>query len=401
MSCQSNKAPFDRRYNGWVPLAKAFGPKRFKEAYDHTLLKMERNSSDCQPDCPRIDAWKYLYKDSNGKLIESSKPISTKKKHWKVEEEARVIAFSLFGDKPEYLDGLLDYIESFSYIKEVNGIKEKNWGYESFTIRVYSPKRRPDRVKKMGVLKGELSEAYINKLLDLGGEVVYVDNLREKTVRDASFWRFLILDEPLEEGEKLRFLLRDADWILTTAELFTIGEWIISGLRFHRMHLIPICVGPLTASWWGGVYTKEDAFKDILHQMEYYPYRLFYGDDEVFLRDLVWPKILASGSVLTHLYPRKTLSYFAMPYKGSCGEPTQEYCDAIKKGGNCKDLLMPKDFPYAAVDLGVRTPFKELKKRQELFVFERGGQRVENVLCALSPSCWKKRGNIIRRSSLP
>ncbi len=391
-SCQHDDA-FDRRYNKWVPIVKVFGPKRMSEAYNHTLIKMNRNRSDCQPECPRIDAWKYSFQDENGELLESDVPISTKKKYWKVKDEARVIAFSLFGDKPEYLDGLMNYLDSFTFVKEKNGIEEKNWGYESFTVRVYSPKRHPSRLEKMGPLKGELSSDYVTKLLSRGVEVVYVDNAREKTVRDASFWRFLILDEPLLEGEKIRFLLRDADWILTAAELFSVGEWIASGLRFHRMHLVPICVGPLTASWWGGIYTKGEGFKDILKQMEYYPYRLLYGDDELFLRDLVWPKILASGSVLTHRYEKRgAKGYFANPYKGSCeDDPTRKYCSRLTKNTtSCLDLMMPEEIKFPFFELGTRVSYEKLKKREELFILNKKDKRVEKAFCAFSPSCLER-----------
>lgn len=347
--------------NHWLKVWHPFAPARVKEVYDHTIVKMYRAHGDCQPDCPKVDVWKYAYKGPDGKIIESVSPIASKKEHWKTKDEARIMAVTLYGDKAMYYDGLLDYIDSFTYLKEINRIDEKYWGYETFTVRVYAAKRNPTN-KKFESYKGETPDEYIQKLLDHGVEVAFVDNHQEQVGKDATFWRFLVAAEKMPRRQRIRYTLRDADWTLTAGEAYAVGEWVESGLRFHRWHLVPMCIGPLTAMMWGGMHQGENGMKNIHAWIENFPYRLEYGDDELFLRDMVWPKMLASGSVMTHLYPRGFKSFLAMPYRGSCEEPTQEYCDAMGEGGNCPDIQMPDSIPYPGAALGMRKTFGYLKQ---------------------------------------
>ena len=280
VSCVSH-APFDRDVRVVPQLVEPFSGA-LSHAFDHSALKMHRNASDCQPECPQIHAWRYLYKPGD-KILTDQKPIATRKEFWKNSEEARIISVSLFGTQEIYLKGLIQFLDSMSFVSEVNGASEKHWGYESFTVRVYSPKRAPENVLSLGLLSGEIPESYVENLLNRGVEIVYVDNLREKVGRDASFWRFLVASESMPEGQKIRYLIRDADWLLTAGEIFSLGEWIASRKQFHRMHLQPFCIGPMTAGMWGGSHTGQGLFSDLHAMMAYYPYRSVYGDDELFL----------------------------------------------------------------------------------------------------------------------
>ena len=392
-SCQTPEPPFNRDYNNFLGFVKLVGPDRLSHAYNHSLLKMERNNSDCVPDCPAIDVWQYLFKDSNGKIITDSKPISTRKEHWKIKDEARLISLTLYGKKPEYVDGLVDFLESFKYIKEVNQIKEETWGYESFTIRIYTPKRHPDRLEKMGEIKNEVPKDLLNKLLDLGCEIVYVDNKLPKAGRDATFWRFLVFNEPMPEGQRVRYLIRDVDWLLTSAEVLAVGEWMYSGYDYHRMHILPLCIGPLTASIWGGTHVGNNFSSSIHKQMEYYPYRNVYGDDELFTRDIIWPQMLATGSVMTHLYKRGFISSIVMPYENSCDEPTKDACGRIIKDNRCVDVLMPNDVPFPYTEIGMRQSFDDVKSISEAFAFSNQSKRFDDALCAMSKKCWESNYN--------
>jgi len=351
------------RGNILVPLWKPFAPRRIKGVYDHTLIKFYRARSDCQPDCPAMDIWRYKYR-VGGETIVDIKPISTRKKYWKSKDEARIMAVTLYGDKAVYYDGLIEYIDSFEYIKKANGIKDRLWGYETFTVRVYVAKRNP-KFAHLGSLKGETPDTFIEKLLALGCEIVYVDNHMEKVGRDATFWRFMLLAEKMPKGQQLRYIIRDADWRLTAGELFAGGEGMHSGQRFHRFNQ-PACMGPLTASFWGGVHEGDGFIPDMANYINYFPYRFEYGDDELFSRDIIWPKI-KSTSVLTHFYKRGWRSTLGNPYAGSCEEPTQVYCDMLKKGGVCPDRLLPADVAFPVTDLGLRLSLEELQKNPQNF----------------------------------
>ena len=180
--------------------------QRAAEAYDHTILKFEgRAHSDCDPECPQIDVWQYNYLPPEGKLITSKSPIATQKKYWKVPFEARIIAVTLFGNNERYLNGLLDFIESMTYLRKLNE-QDLDWGFETFTMRVYVAKRKPS-LEHLGPMKNATNDAFIEKLLSLGCEIVYVDNHKAKVGRDATFWRFLTAGEEMPEGQRLRVLL--------------------------------------------------------------------------------------------------------------------------------------------------------------------------------------------------
>ncbi|MES2504628.1 MAG: hypothetical protein V4534_07110 [Myxococcota bacterium] len=375
----SNDADIGRRgrHNPFLSIVKPILPARVHGAYDHTLYYDDRSGGDCQPYCPQVDIWQYQYLEHTSPL-----PISTQQAFWKSPQEARVIAFSLFGQNPIYYQGLLDFLKSFKTLKRVNHIQDEIWGLETFTPRVYVPKRNPFGVFKDMPLEGELLDYQIKALADAGCEIVFVDNGLKKATKDATFWRFMIAAEPMPEGQKIRYLLRDADWIMTGAEAFAIGEWMASKHQYHRAHLIPICLGPLTASWWGGSHTGHGDFTNLKDFISFFPYRLNYGDDELFLRDAVWPKMKHSGSVMTHIIKRNWVSSVMNPYAGSCEEPTKRYCNAINPRNHCEDVELPLELDYPGTKLGMRTTLKELEKYPEYFDMKLNTKRGRQVMSA-------------------
>ena len=103
--------------------------------------------------------------------------------------------------------------------------------------------------------------------------------------------------------------------------------------RFLRFNLFPVCAGPLLSGLIGGVHTeKSKLIKNIKTMIENYPYRNHYGDDELFLRDRIWPFMLYSGHVFTFHFKRSSDYRFklANPFRGSCFEPTHQYCEKYK-----------------------------------------------------------------------
>ncbi len=372
------------RSNILLPVWKPFMPKRLAHVYDHTILKNYRGASDCQPFCPQIDIWQYQYQPKGQPLISSTMPIASKKKYWKVPSEARIMSVTLFGNKSEYYDGFLEYLESISHIKHANKITDNLWGYETFTVRVYVAKRNPDLKAVLGDLIGETPDAYIQKLIAAGCEIAYIDNGMPRVDKDATFWRFMVAAEEMPEQQRIRYLLRDVDWRLTAAEAYAVGEWIDSGMQYHRLGILALCIGPMNASMWGGMHSGKGDFTNLKTLMESFPYRYHYGDDELFLRDHIWPYIKYSGSVMTHIYPRDWKSTIVNPFMGCCEEPTQEYCDAIRAGGKCPDIVMPEDIAFPQVALGNRAPLAELKSSPENFDMHLDTDRGRRVKKALS-----------------
>lgn len=371
------------RSNWLIWAIKPVAPARVDAVYDHTIYKNYRVRGDCQPDCPKVDDWQYHYR-SNGTDIVSTRPIASQKAYWRTPKEARIIAFSLFG-KARYYETLLGVLQSYSHVKTVNGIEDAVWGYETFIPRIYVPKRNPKRAH-LGPLAGEIPQEHIDHLLSLGCEVVFVDNGLAEVGLDATFWRFLVASEEMPLGQSIRYLVRDADWILTGAEAYAIGEWIDSGLQYHRNHQVAACLGPLTITTWGGSHQGKGQLSHLKTMIEASPYRLHYGDDEMFTRDVVWPVMKHSGSILTHTNERGIITWLGNPYNGSCEEPTQRYCDHMKKGGTCEDRTMPLGLRFPYWELAKRTHFDVLKTQHpEYFLLpldnERGA-RVKNALSA-------------------
>ncbi|MDA0712630.1 MAG: hypothetical protein O2897_01410 [bacterium] len=374
------------RPNYFLKLVNPITPSRISQAYDNSVVNSHRVKSDCQPFCPVIDAWQYQYKGKNGKIIIDKKPISTRKEFWKNKNEARIISITLYGSNPIYIDGLITYLDSFKYLNDANKIEEPLWGYENFTVRLYTPKRNPKDPLKLGALKGEIPEKYVNDMLDRGLEVVYVDNQRNTVGVDAFFWRFLVMADKMPPGQKLRYLIRDADQKLTGGEAYAVGEWIDSGFKYSRLNLNNACMTPVTGSLFEGVIVggEENVFKNILQQMEEFPYRLDYGDDELFIRDRIWPYMKYSGSVLTHYNFSGWKSWVGNPYVGSCEQPTQKYCDTIKLGGECKDVTLPEDVIYPIIPLGLRYSWEYFKEHPEFFEMHLNTERGQRVKKALS-----------------
>lgn len=346
-----------------------FTSSRTKQVYNHSLIKSHRFQSDCAPFCPEVDVWQYQYK-VDGKIITSKNPISTLEKFWKVPDEARIIALTHFDSKEFYYNALLQYLESFKRIKQANNISDKLWGYETFTVRVYVSKRNPQFLEKFGEIKNRTHDSMINELLDLGCEIAYTDNRLENAKKDGTFWRFATAAEQMPKGKRLRYIMRDSDNVLTAVEMYAVADWIKSGKKYHRMHVMPICMGPLTAMLWGGTHTGESELSDFHDLVKNYPYRFEYGDDELFSRDLLWPRLKASGNVLTHYAKRNSaLVSIASPYWKSCEEPTQEFCLELNKKSECEDRMLPpgKNMDGAIEAMGLRMKLDDLYKNYPHF----------------------------------
>lgn len=357
--------------NLWVPLS-----SDATNVYNHAILRNWRGKSDCQPECPKADVWQYQYGTET-----SPQAIATLKKHWKVPFEARIISTTLFGSNPKYLRGLKYFLDSNDALKKFNHITESLWGYETFIYRVYVAKSKdPNKI-----ISNATPDAFIDELLKLGCEIAYVDNGKDVVKLDATFWRFMIMAESMPDGQPLRYLVRDVDWLVTGAEAFAVSEWINSGQQFHRAQILPTCIGPIQGGLWGGYHVGRDSpFLDMKDYIERYPYRLFYGDDEAFLRDMVWPRMQYKGSILTHHYPDGFATMMSTPYEDSCARPTQPHCDEIKTGGQCNDVILPSDVPYPYIELGAMDDNEKLLERSHIFDMHLDNARAQKAAKGLS-----------------
>ena len=273
----------------------------------HTISKVPRTYPDT---CTEIDIWKYEVM-RNGKLITSEKPITTDPVYAKVPELPCIISCSLFGSDSKYIDGIDNFCDNIKTI----GLLDQ------WDLRIYiaSP-RDGDYASKTLTTSLDVQR----KLLDLGVELVHVDNHNPNGYSlEGTFWRFLAIQE------RARIIIRDVDWIITAIELIAIADWIRSGLRWHRLQLTVCKYAPMLAGSFG-VIGGPDVVPDLLAKILIYPYKKKYGDDEVFCREYFLSEAIRTDSILTSniQYP-PYLTSRCLLHKDAILYPTTKYITRI------------------------------------------------------------------------
>lgn len=179
-----------------------------------------------------------------------------------------VIAFSLFGNKPRYCETAMINIQQAKQLMP------------QWTCRFY--------------VDETVSLAVRTRLQHLGAQVRLMDE-RDRVELNGLMWRFLVMEDP----EVDRFLLRDADSIISTREVAAVEEWLHSGLYFHLMRDYYTHTELLLAGLVGGA---GGVFKNIRQLMvrfikdgHYLSKRVV---DQHFLRYCVWPTV--RQSLLSH-----------------------------------------------------------------------------------------------------
>jgi tetratricopeptide (TPR) repeat protein len=168
-----------------------------------------------------------------------------------------VIAFSLWGDRPEYVSGAIVNAQIAPHL------------YPGWTVRFYCDTSVPADARA-GL------ELY-------GAQVVLMD--RPEHARIRPMWRFLASDDPTVNV----FLCRDADSRLNAREVLAVQDWLRSGKRFHIMRDHIYHMELVLAGMWGGMAGVLPHLTDWLARgAQYFDSR--WGD-QAFLADMVWPLI--------------------------------------------------------------------------------------------------------------
>lgn len=189
--------------------------------------------------------------------------------------ERNVIAFSLWGDAPRYLDAALRNVEEAARL------------YPAWRCRFY--------------LDPTVPEATVEQLAADGADIVPMP--RHRNFYEGLFWRFRVAEDDAID----RFLVRDCDAVVNPREQAAVEEWLASDRYFHVMRDDPSHTELILAGMWGGV-------GNIL------PIRKLIADfsgggaggaivrtiDQIFLRRLVWP--IVRQSVMTHDSLHRVLS---------------------------------------------------------------------------------------------
>lgn len=178
----------------------------------------------------------------------------------------RVIAFSLFGALPRYLDGALANARLAPAL------------YPGWRSRFY--------------LDDTVPAASVAALQAAGAEIVH--RPRPDRPADALFWRFLVAEDP---GVS-QFLVRDADSVINPREQAAVAEWLASGRPFHLMRDHPAHTDLMLAGLWGGTAGWLPPLAALLEGFTYRPATESRSVDQIFLGQRVWPRI--RGHCLIH-----------------------------------------------------------------------------------------------------
>lgn len=178
--------------------------------------------------------------------------------------EKNIIAFSLWGDRPEYVTGAIVNAQIAQHI------------YVRWTPRFYCDTTVPHDAR-------EALKAY-------GAQVVLMTKPEHARIRPM--WRFLAADDP----DINVFVCRDSDSRLNAKELLAVHDWVESGKRFHVMRDHIYHHELILAGMWGGTAGVLPNLGDWLNSASAYFDNRF--GDQAFLADMIWP--LIQGDVRIH-----------------------------------------------------------------------------------------------------
>jgi hypothetical protein len=137
--------------------------------------------------------------------------------------ERNIIAYTLWGNQPRYQVPLLENAKIRPHL------------FPEWTIRVYH-----DQTVDTG---------YLAQLAALGVQLWPMRLPAGVPAHRALLWRFEVIADP----DVLRFLVRDADSLLTVKERVAIDAWLQSDFHFHAMRDWYSHTDLLLAGMWGGV----------------------------------------------------------------------------------------------------------------------------------------------------
>jgi hypothetical protein len=153
-----------------------------------------------------------------------------------IDRMRQVMAFSLFGDNPRYGE-----------TAKLNAMVAQQL-LPQWTCRFYVDDSVPEQVR--------------SGLQSLGAQVRRVSE-QDQAQLSGLMWRFLVLEDPDVD----RFLIRDADSLISRREVAAIEAWLQGGKCFHLMRDYFSHTELLLAGMWGGC---GGIFKNVREQMVQY-----------------------------------------------------------------------------------------------------------------------------------
>ena len=182
----------------------------------------------------------------------------------------RVISMSLWGSKTRYTFGALRNAQ----LAPVH--------FPGWRLRIYIEKPRNDGT----TIFSPVPERILNKLQDLGAELMYVD--AERSHVPPMMWRFLVADDLMVDV----FIVRDSDCRLSDRDAIVVQAWVETKTPFHCIRDHPSHAAyPVLGGLWGGRPKRLKALMPIPWQDLMMGYRSDYIQDMSFLANAIWPKV--------------------------------------------------------------------------------------------------------------
>jgi hypothetical protein len=181
----------------------------------------------------------------------------------------KIIAFSLWGNKPRYTIGAIK-----------NSILAKEY-YPGWTARFY--------------VGTDVDESIITSLKENDAEVVVMPAVCDWT---GMFWRFLAASDP----EVDVMISRDADSRLSLREKAAVDEWLMSDKQFHIMRDNSQHNTLILGGMWGA---RGGILKNMTHLIDAYNKGNYWQIDQQFLRDIVYPIVRDNAMVHDEYFEKK------------------------------------------------------------------------------------------------
>jgi hypothetical protein len=209
-----------------------------------------------------------------------------------IKKNKKIISYSLYGNKVQYLTGAIRNAEQIKVI------------YPEWVARFYVGEMVPNET--------------IQRLRELDAEIYEVEGREDAS---AMFWRF----RAFCDQDVCYVMIRDADSRLTKREKFAVDEWLVSGADFHIMRDHPAHNCAILGGLWG---VKCSAVRHLCPFVESVQPIGKYGEDQDFLYKYFYPLAKHSSVIHDSFFKRECWS---RPFptcregKGFVGEVFDEY----------------------------------------------------------------------------
>lgn len=175
--------------------------------------------------------------------------------------QKNIISFSIFGNNSRYCE------------TAILNVKEAKEIYPHWLCRFY--------------IDDTVPAAVIQRLEQEGAQIIQVEPTLANKI-NGLFWRFLVIDDPSVE----RFMIRDADSLISLREAAAVQDWLNSQKHFHVMRDSFAHTELIMAGMWGGcngiIQNIQQMIIDFLNSHQHQIKREY---DQHFLRLCIWPYI--------------------------------------------------------------------------------------------------------------